>query len=91
MARPEVIDIEQHKKRIKSSISKGIRSFYLLARGGNIELVKILARDIDNWENARRVDEIKSYKIRFNKRDIKAIYLKYIVLNFKENKNERVN
>jgi len=48
VARPETTDIKPHKKRIKDNISKGIRSFYLLARGSNIEWVKMLARDVDS-------------------------------------------
>lgn len=80
IARPESIDLEPHKRRIKEHISK-VNSIYLAARGGNVELVKFLVREIDNWKSLRRIDELKVYKIKLNNKKIKSICIRYKIID----------
>ena len=82
IARPEAVDLEPHKKRIRDNVLRGVRSFYLAARGTNVELVKFLANGIDNWEGVRRLDEIKPYKINFGGRKMNAICIRYITISY---------
>lgn len=46
-----------HKKWIDTLIEKEFDTFYLCARGGNIELVKILMKDLESNGRVRRVTE----------------------------------
>jgi small subunit ribosomal protein S1 len=79
VARPESIDLEPHKRRIKEHISK-VNSIYLAARGGYVELVKFLAKEIDNWSSLRRIGELKVYSVRLNNRKVKSICVRYKVI-----------
>ena len=81
IARPEIMSLDPHKERIKKNIFAGVRSFYLLGRGRNVELVKTMAKEIDKWENTRRLDTIQTFKIKYEGKKLNSICLRYIVLS----------
>jgi len=49
--------LEPHKKWIDTLIEKEFDTFYLCARGGNIELVKSLMKDLESNRRVRKVTE----------------------------------
>ena len=83
IARPESIDLEPHKRRIKEHTLK-VNSVYLAARGGNVELVKFLAEEINNWSFIRKIDELKVYSVKLNNKKVKSICVRYKVIESEE-------
>ena len=81
VARPETTDLVPHMLRIQENILRGVKSFYLAARGSNIGLVKDLAKKLDNQGNIMRLDEIKSYKTDFGNKKVSSICVRYVVVN----------
>lgn len=65
VAKPETYTnygIKPYLRRIKLGIAKGIDSFYLLARGGSVEILKAVATELLNTGNFILINQPKEYK-----------------------------
>lgn len=65
VAKPETYTnygIKPYLRRIKLGIAKGIDSFYLLARGGSVDILKNVATELLNTGNFILINQPKEYK-----------------------------